>query len=179
MIIKVKRSIKDYAIDAGHKTFSRRQFMERGICTTTMLAALPHVLVASMTKSAFAASSTCPVASAAPGGLAQMHGPGGGFNMAGYVLTMEQLNMASTGSNAANLWGITGGANLVQCGSNWGVDKTHPFGNAILTPPPGVSAATWNAALKQTSWGYNFGSATQDDGGGEQKYSQHRYQYQR
>ena len=81
---------------------------------------------------------------------------------------MAQLNMATAGSSAANLWGITGGANLTQCFSNAGVDSTSPFGNAILTPPPGIAAATWTAALKQVSYGFNFGTATADDGGGQQ-----------
>jgi hypothetical protein len=169
MIIKVKRTAKDRPLVADHKTYSRREFMERGIFTTTMAAALPHAIVASMAKSAFASSASCPVAAAAPGGLAQIHGPGGGFSIASYILTMNQLNMATTGSSAANLWGVTGGANLTQCFANAGVDATSPFGNALLTPPPGITATAWTKALKQCSWGFNFGTATADDGGGEQQ----------
>ena len=171
MIIRVKKNVTDFSgVDANHKTYSRREFIQKGICTTTMTALLPHAIVASMTKSALAASTgmACPAASALPGGIAQIHMPGGGANSACYLLNMQQLNMASAGSTAAANWGVAGGTNLVQCFSNGGVDQSSPFGNALMTPPPGVSAATWTAALKQCSYGANYGAAPQDDGGGEQ-----------
>ena len=79
MIIRVKRTAKDRPLVADHKTYSRREFMQRGVFTTTMMATLPHAVVASMAKSAFGATA-CPVSVAAPGGLAQIHGPGGGFS---------------------------------------------------------------------------------------------------
>ena len=162
MIIKVKRTAKDRALGPQHKTFSRREFIERGIFTTTMAAALPHMLM----KDAFAAA-TCPTATAIPGGIAQIHMPGGGSASASYPLNLQQLNMATTGSSASNLWGITGGANLAQIFSNGGVDITSPFGQTLMTPPPGITAAAWKATLKQVSYGANYGAAPQDDGGGE------------
>jgi hypothetical protein len=167
MIIKVKGKEKERHIDASHPGQSRRDFLKRGLFTTSMMATLPHAVVASMAKSAFAGS--CPVASAAPGGLAQIHGPGGGYAISSYVLNAQQMELAATTNSAyTNAWGITGGTNLVACfAGGSGVDKTSPFGAAILTPPPGVAAATWTAALARVSFGFNFGTATSDDGGGQ------------
>jgi hypothetical protein len=175
MIIRVKKDAKDRILGPQHRTYSRREFIEAGIATTTMATAIPSALAMSLAKSAEAGTTpVCPPASSGvPGGVGHLNGSGGGFSIGAYILSgnanTDQLNLvaSSGGVNAANMYGVTGGAMVTQCFANGGVAADSPFGATMLTPPAGISATAWTQALSRVSVGGNLGASPNDDGAGE------------
>jgi hypothetical protein len=173
MIIRIKKDAKDRILGPKHRTYSRREFLERGIATTTMAAAIPGAIATGISRDAMAAL-TCPAATAGtPGGVGHLNGSGGGFSIGAFILSAnpntDQLNLVASagGANAANMYGVTGGTALSACFANAGVATDSPFGATLLTPPPGITQAAWNQALKQVSVGGNLGCSPNDDGAGD------------
>src|SRR5262249_31013156 len=124
MVIRVKKNAKDRSFGPEHRRWSRRDFLEHGLYTTTLAAAVPGALATGLAKDAMAALNCPAVSSGTPGGIAHIHGDGG-FSIGAYVLSgnsnTDQLNIASAGSNAANMYGVTGGAALSPCFANGGL----------------------------------------------------------
>ncbi|MBS1960621.1 MAG: hypothetical protein JST04_00285 [Bdellovibrionales bacterium] len=162
MIIRVNKNFKDDSKEKPHRSYTRRDFLAKGLAAGTATALLPHSLVGSLIKDAVAAT-TCPPQVRQPGALAQIFRNGGPANGAAFIHQIQASGMTSA---AATFHGVIAG-DLVKVGTNWYVSKTSPFGIALLTPPAGYTAASWTATLAKTSLGGHFGAFAADDGAGD------------
>jgi hypothetical protein len=162
-LIRVKKNWKDFIEQKPHKTYSRRDFLSRGIATATASIVLPHAIMGALIKKASASQSSCPGSNRAPGGIAQLFREGGP-SIGAMFLNEQQVNFMS--SSIAATYGISGAANIKKVGSNWYLDVTSPFAIALMTAPPGISQTQWDAVLMNTSLGGHYGPFFNDDGAG-------------
>jgi hypothetical protein len=163
MRIKVKKSWKEFIDKKPHPTFSRRDFLSRGLATSVATVAIPHALSMAMAKNAFGSAASCPPQVRTPGALAQIYRDGGP-TVGAMFLNQQQVSFMNA-SAAAN-YGIVQ-ADIAQVGANWYLSTSSPFAIALMTPPSGMSQAAWNALLMKTSLGGHYGAFNQDDGAGE------------
>jgi hypothetical protein len=162
MIIRNPKKPKDLRTTHPHREWSRRDFIKRGLATSTAAVLMPESLLGPWVKDANALT-TCPPQVRQMGALAQVFREGGPSIGAAFLNATQAAGMTAT---AASNYGIAAASDIVQAGSNWYVSRTSPFGIAVLTPPPGYSATQWTAVLKQTSLGGHWGPFAADDGAG-------------
>ena len=161
---RTSSSWKDLIEQKPHKTLSRREFLGRGLFTGTATVMLPHALSAMIAKKALAGQTTCPAPVRTPGGIAQIMRNGGPTVGAMFLNQTQVNNMNAT---TATNYGILGASDIAQVGANWYLAKSSPFALGLMTPPPGYTATTWNAVLKNTSLGGHYGPFNADDGAGQ------------
>lgn len=169
MIIRVRRSPREFIEGSPHESLSRRDFLRSGLLTGAMSITVPLALKAAWMREAWGAGISCPAPTLAAGalvGLMRIGGPAIG-NM---FLGSEQLAcIQATGSTAAKNYGINP-ANLVQPGSNWWVPAASAFATGLGlngNPPPGYTVAQWAAVLRRTSVASQIGSFPFDDAAGQ------------
>lgn len=163
MIIRVKKSWKEFVDKKPHPTLSRRDFLSRGLATSVATVALPQAFSMAMAKKALGSATSCPPQVRTPGGIAHIYRDGGPTVGASFI---NQKQAGFMNATAASNYGIVQ-SNLVQVGANYYVSSSSPFGMALMTPPPGFTQAQWNAILMQTSLGGHYGAFNQDDGAGQ------------
>jgi hypothetical protein len=163
MRIKVHKSWKESIDQKPHPTFSRRDFLSRGLATSVATVAIPHALSMAMAKNAFGAASNCPSPTRTPGGLAQIYRDGGP-TVGAMFLNEHQVSIMS--ANMASRYGIVQ-TDIAQVGANWYLATSSPFAIGLMTAPAGYTQAAWNAVLMKTSLGGHYGAFNQDDGAGE------------
>jgi hypothetical protein len=166
MLLKFKKTWKDLAENSNHHGLTRRDFLARGLATGAMSVALPQIVANGFLSQAQAATMSCPPPARKLGSIAQIYAEGGP-TMGARFISDEQAAMMSAGM-AAN-YGISGQANLVKLGPNMVVDKTSPFGFALMQGPPGYpgGAAAWQTnVLNKISGGGHLGPFNADDGAG-------------
>jgi hypothetical protein len=163
MIIRSRKNWKDVVEQKPHNSWTRRDFLSRGLATSVATVTLPHALMAAMTKSAFASSTSCPPQVRTPGALAQIYRDGGPCVGAMFINETQAGFMSAA---VAADYGIVQ-TDVTKVGSNYYLAKSSPFGLGIMTPPSGYTQASWNAILMQTSLGGHYGAFNQDDGAGE------------
>jgi hypothetical protein len=161
-IIRVKPNWQDVYEGKPHPVLTRRDFLKRGLATTTLSTLAPTAVMAMLAKKAAAGTLNCPTSSRVPGGIAQLYRAGGPAVGASFLNATQVGFMTST---IASDYGFSGVSALQQYGSNWWVDPTSPFGMAVITPPPGWvgGLATWKAALARTTLGGHYGQFNADD----------------
>jgi hypothetical protein len=163
MRIKVHKSWKESIDKKPHPTFSRRDFLSRGLATSVATVAIPHALSMAMAKNAFGSAASCPPAVRTPGALAQIYRDGGP-TVGAMFLNQQQVSIMS--ANMASRYGIVQ-TDIAQVGANWSLATSSPFAIGLMTAPAGYSQAAWNAVLMKTSLGGHYGAFNQDDGAGE------------
>jgi hypothetical protein len=166
MIIKIKKNWKDFAEKCNHpEGLSRRDFLGRGMATGAMTVLLPKLLGGRLIYEALGGQVNCPPATRVTGGIAQIFSEGG--PTMGARLLGEQQAQSMNATMAAN-YGISG--NLEKLGLNVYVDRTSPFGAALLQGPNGYTggAAAWRTnVLNKLSLGGHLGPFNADDGAGQ------------
>ena len=180
MLIKVKRSWKDYAEGPAHRPLTRRDFLMRGMATGAMSVAMNQLVFGDLIRKAMADTSgviTCPPPNLAKGAIAQIYAVGGPTMGARFMSTAQaQMIMNPVmGSSMASNYGVSGVAtNMMQLGpassSNFWIDVTSPWGATLLQGPegyPGGSAAWQTNVLSKVSAGGHLGPLNQDDGAGQ------------
>ena len=163
MRIKVNKSWKEFVDKKPHPTFSRRDFLSRGLATSVATVAIPHALSMAMAKNAFGSAASCPPAVRTPGALAQIYRDGGP-TVGAMFLNQQQVSFMNAA--VAGNYGIVQ-TDIAQVGANWYLATSSPFAIGLMTPPSGISQAAWNAVLMKTSLGGHYGAFNQDDGAGE------------
>jgi hypothetical protein len=161
MLIRIPRNWNDKR-GKDHRGITRRDFIHRGLITSSVAAVLPHTLLGSWIQNAEAAT-TCPPQVRKTGLLAQVFREGG--PTIGGSSPLHSIQATGMTANAAANYGIVQ-ADIVQTGANWYVSKSSPFGASVLAPPPGYTQTTWNAVLKLSSLGGHYGPFGADDGAG-------------
>lgn len=163
MLIKAKRTWKDFTEHSHHHGLSRRELLKRGLLTGALGVFLPEVIA----RQAFAATLNCPAPVRSIGALGQIFANGGPAMGARFISENQAALMSA---NMANNYGISGQANLMKLGPNMVIDKTSPFGATLLQGPPGYvgGAAAWQAnVLSKISGGGHLGPFILDDGPGQ------------
>jgi hypothetical protein len=165
MIIKIKKTWKDFVEGPKHESPSRRDFIARGLQTGAMAVALPKAFGLELIKSAAQLTVSCPVPSKVPGAIAQIYAVGGP-TMGARFFSEYQASIMNSGMAA--LYGITG-TNLIKLGPGLVVDSTSVFGKTLMLGPPGFpgGATAWQSnVLGNVSAGGHLGPFNADDGAG-------------
>lgn len=163
MIIKVSKNWKDLVDSgSGHKILSRREFLARGMATSAMAVALPHIFAKGFVKEAWGAG-TVP-----SGGIFTSFSNGGCTQGARILSDIQAAAVAASKTMAAN-YGVLG-TDMVNLGPNFNVSASSPFGATLLQGPDGYTGgpAAWKAnVLSKCAAGGHFGPFNADDGAGQ------------
>jgi hypothetical protein len=128
---------------------------------------LPKILGVRFVYDALAGDVSCPPQIRVKGGIAQIFS-NGGPTMGARFISDQQAQMMNAGM--ARNYGISGQGNLERLGPNLNIDRTSPFGAALLQGPNGYSggAAAWRTnVLSKLSGGGHLGPFNADDGAGQ------------
>ena len=169
MIIRTKKTWKELC-DTNvekHDGVGRRDFLQKGLATGVMSICLPNLVTGRLIEKASAADLSCPAPAQVKGAIAQIYAEGGPTMGARFIGEAQAQSMSA---GMASNYGISGAANLVKIGTNLYVDKTSPFGAALLLGPRGWvgGQAAWKSqVLDKIVGGGHLGQFSADDGAGQ------------
>lgn len=172
MIIKIVRSLKDDLEKCtSGRYINRREFIEKGIITSTLAVTLPKILMNDIVKNAMGADMpTCPPSVRnATGSLTTVYAQGG-MTVGAYFQSEIEMSCASGSANAANRYGViqTG---FTKLGQNLYMNEASYFAAAVrqVGIDLGYSAAQWDFLLKKCNGGFHCGPFNQDDQNGQNR----------
>src|SRR5580658_7375243 len=116
MLIKVKRTWKDYVENSNHTAITRRDLLARGLATGVMSLAINKLLLGDIVRSAMADTLICPPPVQFPGAIAQIFANGGPTMGARFINSAQAtmvLNAGASDSIVGN-YGLTGTAATMQ-----------------------------------------------------------------
>src|SRR5690606_3847698 len=146
---------------------TRREFIEKGLVTSTLAVTLPKIVAHGIVKDAMGAMPSCPPATRnAIGSVFSVYAEGG-MTVGAYFLSEMEADIAASSANAANRYGISQ-TNITRLGSNLAISNTSMFAAQLrqVGLELGYNAQQWDALLKKCNGGFHCGPFNQDDGNG-------------